>query len=201
MADFVIQNVILSFPALFEKKQIAGKGKPCYSVKCLIPKTNTEAVERVRQAIAQVYDTAKDDKLKGVVGVEYVDVPFYDGDKPKKNGTMHGEECKGHWVLNAKSYNRQPGVVDGDYNKVIDPDKVFSGEEAHVDLACYAYKGDESRGITFGLNNVMVLGTGEPLGVTTRSAEDAFAGLGSPNMAAQAGTVHGNIDPFTGQPM
>lgn len=176
--DIVIKNVTLSYPNLFEMKAKPGSDRLCYSVTCLIPKSDVDTKKKLDSVIHKVYEENKSDKLKGVKE-ERVAVTVYDGDGETPKGNDFGEECKGHWVLRANNYKRQPGVVDKNFNDVIDTSKVYAGVKAHVDLSVYAYKADMSRGISFGLSNVMVLGEGEPIAGTARSAAEAFKGLGS----------------------
>lgn len=200
MSQFVIRDVILSYPELFEMKAIKGNdnSRECYSCTVLIPKTNTAAVQQVQQAMQEVFGAAQADKLKGY-SYEHIKKAFYDGDGVRNSGKEFGEECKGHWVLTAKSYNYAPGVVDEHCNPVMDKSKVYSGVVANVDLSCYAYKAPTAAGLTFGLSNVQVLGKGERIGATVRSATEAF-GAPTPNMADMAGTTV-QYDPQTGQPI
>src|SRR5690606_23668166 len=61
----VTGKVRLSFPHLFEPKQINGEGDPKYSVMLLIPKDDTETIGRLRAAEEQAATNGKAGKFQG----------------------------------------------------------------------------------------------------------------------------------------
>lgn len=137
----------------------------------LIPKTDKATKAKIDEAIREVYDENKSTKFKGLL-FEEIQTPLHDGDGRKPKGGAYGEECKGHWVLNASSKNK-PGVVDGDRKPVTDATKIWAGEYGRVAINFYAYEVSGNKGVACGLNGVQCLGYGDPIDGRI-SAEDAF---------------------------
>jgi hypothetical protein len=87
------------------------------------------------------------------------------------NGGEYGDECKGHYVLNASSKNK-PGVVDAALQPIIEPTEFYSGCYGRASLNFFAYNQAGNRGIGCGLNNLQKLADGEPLGGKSRPEDD-----------------------------
>ena len=103
--------------------------------------------------------------------------PVHDGDGQRPRGGDYGRECKGHWVINVKS-QRRPGVVDADMDEVIEASEFESGDYCKVSLNAYGYDVSGNKGVSFGLNNVMVMEKGEPLGNVSTPEDDFGADAG-----------------------
>lgn len=174
-------EVRLSYPQLF-KPRAAKEGQDAkYSVEILIPKTDTKTMAKIRAAQNEAATDEKGVKTLGTSvptwGAEKFPAKKWldtvrDGDDEEENDGR--PERKGHWFMNVRSDARfKPGVVDKNLDKVIDESEVYGGVFARVSMTAYPFAG-EQKGISFGLNNVQVLGKGESFGAARESAEDEF---------------------------
>jgi hypothetical protein len=100
--------------------------------------------------------------------------PLRDGDTERD--TEKYSEYKGHYFINANTYNR-PGVVDAQKNDIIDKSELYSGCYGRVSIMPAAYNVDGNKGIKFYLNNVQKLADGEPLGGSASNAADDFTAV------------------------
>lgn len=141
-----------------------------YGATLIIPKTDTVTVAQINAAIeaAKVAGAAK-----GIRNAKNFPSPLRDGDGPKPRGGEYGPECKGCWVLSSSS-KRQPKVVDRRVQPILDPDEIYSGMWAIVDInfACFSVTGNS--GISCYLNNVQKIRDDEPLGGSAPRPEDVF---------------------------
>jgi hypothetical protein len=62
---------------------------------------------------------------------------------------------------------------------------VVSGDYVKLSVNAYAYDAVGNKGVAFGLNNVLLVAKGEPLGAPRMSAADEF-GIGGGGQAAAA---------------
>lgn len=172
-----INNVRFSYTHLFTP--VAPFGNPTadkvYSTVILIPKSNKEAVAALNREIDQVKQQGAQSKWGGTIP-QYLTLPVHDGDGQKPRGGEYGEECRGCWVLNAKSRN-QPFVVDRQVQPIIDPTEVYSGMWGNVSLSLFPYSNSGNTGIGVGLNGVQKTRDDAPLGGERISAEDAFTAV------------------------
>lgn len=161
-----------SYCHLWEPKSING-GDPRYSLSVLIPKSDTETVEKIRRGIETAYHEGEA-KLKGksaLPPLSALKTPLRDGDLERPDDPAYA----GCWFLNANS-DRAPGIVDANAQPILDRNEVYSGCYGRVSLSFYAFNTNGNRGIACGLNNVQKLRDGEPLG-GQMSAEQEFAGM------------------------
>jgi hypothetical protein len=101
--------------------------------------------------------------------------PLRDGDTERD--TDKYPEYKGHYFINANTYNK-PSVVDAKMNDIIDKSELYSGCFGRVSIMPAAYNVDGNKGIKFYLNNVQKLAEGEPLGGAGASnASDDFTAV------------------------
>ena len=141
-----------------------------YGAMLIIPKSDTATVKQINDAI----ETArKEGAAKGIRNAKNFPSPLRDGDGQKPRGGEYGPECKGCWVLNSSS-KRQPKVVDRRVQPILDPDEIYSGMWAIVDInfACFAVQANS--GISCYLNNVQKIRDDEPLGGSAARPEDVF---------------------------
>jgi hypothetical protein len=165
---FVTGKVRFSFVHVFEPAETLN-GSMKYSVSILIPKTDKETVDRFNKA----FDATKQ-----------ANAAYWGGSVPKnlKGGLRDGDVEKedpvyaGHYFINASANaTNQPGVVDANLNPIIDPSEFYSGCYGRASIDMYPYDVSGTRGIAFGLNNVMKLEDGEKLGGAVSSAAADFA--------------------------
>jgi hypothetical protein len=163
-------KVRLSYAHLFEPHAIEGN-EPKYSVSVIIPKTDTDTLKAVKEAVEQ----AKKDGVSKFGGKipPTLKTPLRDGDAERPDD----EAYKNCYFLNASS-KQKPGVVDKNVQPVLDQSEVYSGCYGRLTLNFYAFSASGNKGIAAGLGNVQKLEDGEPLGGFTR-AEDDFDSIES----------------------
>jgi len=145
--------------------------EPKYSVSLLIPKSDTRTLAAIKAA-QEFAIAAKWPKRPAKLAST-----LHDGDGVKeKTGEPYTEECKGHWVMSVSS-KVKPGVVDANLQSVMDASEVRSGDYARVSINAYCYDTSGNRGVSFGLNNVQKLATGDALGAGRTRAEDDFTAV------------------------
>ena len=143
-----------------EKNDLSGKDE--YSCMVLIPKSDTKAVNAVKNAIMMAIKGKFGDKKPNGLRI-----PLRDGDKDGDGGVPSGAQAGtspygDHYFVNAKN-TRKPGVVD-EYNvKLIDSNKLVSGDYVIAALNAFGYS-NKSKGVAFSLNGIQKVRTGEPLG-------------------------------------
>lgn len=175
--QFTTGRIRFSYPNVFTPHAAAAGQEAKYSMCVLIPKTDKATKAKIDEAIREVYEENKSTKFKGLL-FEEIQTPLHDGDGRKPKGGAYGEECKGHWVLNASSKNK-PGVVgpergpEGKFLPQTDPTKVWAGEYGRVAINFYAYEVSGNKGVACGLNGVCCFCYGAPIDGRI-AAEDAF---------------------------
>lgn len=168
MSKVVTGKVRFSYVNVFEPKDMGGELK--YSVAVLIPKADTDTYNRLLAEINKIAQEAISEVFGGIMPANLA-MPIYDGDGLKPSGESYGQECKGHWVINAKSSNA-PDVVDANCNFIINKNEFYSGCYGRVSLNFYAYNKNGNKGIGCGLGNVQKLEDGQPLDGRTTALED-----------------------------
>ena len=175
---------ILSWPHLAELEARNGNSKPKVSTAVLVPKTDTATIEALKAAVheaaAEKWGTKVPKSLR---------TPLKDGDNSDY------EEQAGHITFNASSIRRVP-IVGTDLLPFSDEriaEEVYGGQKARVAVRAFAYEVDGSKGVSFGLQMVQVLGGGERFGGGPASAESLF-GPAQPS----AGQPAAGDDPLAG---
>lgn len=169
----VTEKVRLSYVHLFEPYTSKPTQEPRYSVTILIPKSDKRTLAKIEKAFAAAAETGKTKHFGGRIPPN-LKTTLHDGDE--EADVERNPEYAGHMYM-AMSSKQRPGVVDASLNPVMDPTQVYSGCYGRVSMNAFAYSG-ESKGLSFGLDNVMFLGDGEPLGGVKTRAEDDFAEFG-----------------------
>ena len=164
-------NIRWNYANVWQSKSING-GTPKCSVSLIIPKTDTDTVNKVKVAIQAAYDEGES-KLKSngksVPSLSIIKTPLRDGDLERPDD----EAYKNSYFINANS-STAPGVVDADRQPIIDTSEVYSGVYGRASINFYAFNSNGNKGIACGLNNLQKIKDGEPLGGKSR-AEDDFA--------------------------
>ena len=100
--------------------------------------------------------------------------PLRDGDtEVKSDGGPLGPEYAGHYFFNTKSTTK-PGAVDAHGHDILGSQDIVSGDYGRVSLNAYAYDQAGNKGVSYGLNNIMLLAKGESLGGAKPSAASDF---------------------------
>lgn len=144
--------------------------EPKYSVSLLIPKKDTLTVKKIEKAIQAALEAGKEKKFGGKIPKVFKS-PLRDGDIEREDD----ENYVGHYFVNANS-TRQPGIVDSDKEDILDKDEFYSGCYGKASINFFAFNSNGNRGVACGLNNLMKLSDGEPLGGKVSSAQEDFAG-------------------------
>ena len=163
----------VSFPEVFEAKSFQG-GKPKFSVVMLFDgKENIDALKDLaKRAIAKKWGDKPPAALKS---------PFKDGNLKDYEG------YKGCIYASANSLY-PPGVVDEVKQPIINRNDFYAGCYAVASVNAFAYDTAGNVGVSFGLQNIMKVNDGEPLG-GGESAEAAFESIPLPD--GEAGVAGG----------
>lgn len=96
--------------------------------------------------------------------------PFRDqGEKMKFGGFTPG--CV---FINATSKYKPP-VIDANHNPIVDPAKAYPGVWAICSVNAYAFKDPRKKGVSFGLQSVMLIGDDEKFGGAAPDPKKTFA--------------------------
>ena len=166
-------NTRWSYVNVWDPKSING-GEPKYSISLIIPKTDTETIRKIKDAIRAAYEEGLN-KLRGnsrtAPDLESLKLPLRDGDKERKDDPNYA----GCMFINANS-KTPPDIVDAGMNHIIERSKVYSGVYGKASITLYAFNTNGNKGIACGLGNIQKIADGEPLGGKT-NAKDDFSSL------------------------
>lgn len=178
-------EVRFSYVNLLKPRESNFGGAPKFSVTLLIPKQDSETKQKIDAAIEAAKELGRVNKWNGVIP-PVVSTPLHDGDGVKADGTPFGEECRGHWVINASSsVDQPPKIVDLNLNPILDPTEIYSGMYGRIAIVFAPYFAQGKKGIGCYLSvNVQKTRDGEPLGATAPAAADDF-GSGAPQVNQQ----------------
>ena len=164
------KNTIFSYLTVNEPKTPIGGGTPKYSVSLIIPKSDTETIQKIRKAIRAAYEEGQN-RLKGnskfLPALEDLKTPLRDGDKERPGD----EAYKDAYFLNASSTSK-PGLVGRDCTPLIDSSEWYSGISGKASINFFAFNTNGNRGIACSLNNLQKLKDGTPLGGHSRPEDD-----------------------------
>lgn len=167
-----LDNVRLSFPALFEATQYKGQGAFNYSAKFLVP-TGSDTHKAILAAIETVAREKWPKKYEAMLEEFRPDrkaYPYIDGKRVTYDGT------DGMWVLSAKRKLEQgrPVVVDQDKNTLLPADgKPYSGCFVNASVEFWAQDGD-TKGIRCTLRGVQFVRDGDSFSGASKPTEDEF---------------------------
>lgn len=161
---------ILSFPHLFTARAVDANSDPKFSVNVLVPKNDPQ--------VAQIQQALETEKANGFPSgfppngkVFLKDLAVEQPNKP--------ELANYYEIRSSSPADSRPHVVDGNYNKIVDPGDVYPGCVAYVNINTFSYNKPMSKGIAAGLNGVMLTGEEGALGrLDSRpSVEEMFQGV------------------------
>lgn len=166
MSKKVVTGVVrLSYAHVWEPAKIGENGKEKYSVSLIIPKSDTETLNKINQAI--------DEAIKEGVGKFGGKIPNRASLKlPLRDGEEKDDPAyENSYFLNANS-NTAPQIVDKNVEPILDRGECVSGDYARVSLSFYAYNVNGNKGVAVGLGNIQVIRKGEPLGGKSNAQSD-----------------------------
>lgn len=161
----VTGEVRFSYVHVFEPYSVDPAQEARYSAALLIPKDDTETLNKIKAAIeaAKVAGAA----TWGGKVPPNLKMPIRDGDTDRPDQP----EYAGHYFINARSKTK-PGVVDAQLNPIIDSEEFYSGCYGRASINFYGYNVSGNRGIAAGLNNIQKLRDGDYLGGRSRPEDD-----------------------------
>ena len=126
---------------------------------------------QIEEAIEEAKEYGKTAKWGGKIP-RNLKIAFQDGDDTDIDKYPENE---GHYLLNARS-KKKVGLVDMDRQPILDPDEIYSGCWAYVSVTSFAYD-NESKGVSFFLNNIMKARDDEPFGSGASTPDEDFADI------------------------
>ena len=158
-------NTRLSYFHGWEPTSI-NNGPERYSVSVLIPKSDTETVKAINDAI----DAAIEEGVAKFGGKKpnkaAIKLPLRDGDTERDD-----EAYKGHDFIEANR-TTPPQIVDKYVKPILDRNEVYSGCYARVSLNFYAFNSNGNKGVACGLGNIRKVRDGESLGGRSSATDD-----------------------------
>ena len=140
-----------------------------FRTSALIPKTDKDLIKQIEDAIEEAKEYGKSAKWGGKIP-RNLKIAFQDGDDTDIDKYPENE---GHFLINARS-KKKVGLVDSDRQPILDADEIYSGCWAYISISSFAYN-NESKGVSFFLNNIMKARDDERFGGGTSSPDDDFA--------------------------
>ena len=140
-----------------------------YRTSILIPKKDKVLIGQIEEAIEEAKNYGKTAKWGGKIP-RNLKIAFQDGDDTDLDKYPENED---HMILNARS-KKKVGLVDMDRQPILDPDEIYSGCWAYVSVTSFAYD-NESKGVSFFLNNIMKARDDERFGGGSSSPDEDFA--------------------------
>lgn len=174
MAQFKVKG-ILSYPHLFQPRAVQPGDDPKYSVVVLIPDTDPQ--------LAQILQVQEQEKANGFPSGFPATGKVFCKPSTEKPGY--------HQISGGAKADRKPVVVDVNMQPVMDPGAAYAGSIAWVQFNTFTYNQPVNKGVSAGLNGVMLTGEEGALGRLDNrpTAEQMFADVvngGTPAPAQQA---------------
>lgn len=177
----------LSFPYLAEQRKNRNTNEPdgygCQAIvkkSDITPEFQKEFRSVVKQALIKKFGDGVPDKIKELMKRNPV-YPMRDGDDKTQFDTWR-EEYAGCWVTNLNSGKYAPGcLVKRTGDKALSKEEIlkefYPGCYCIATINAYAYDNSGNKGASIGLQNILKVSEGEPLGVTKNSASNDFEDL------------------------
>ena len=160
----VIVPCRFSYLHCWEPNAVNG-GDPKYSVSAIIPKSDTETVEKIKKAIEQAKNDSTS-KWGGKIPAN-LKLPLRDGDIDRPEDEAYADS----YFFNANS-RQAPQVVDKNVQPILEQPGVYSGCYGRISVNFYGFNNNGNRGIAAGLGNIQKLRDGESLGGRSNADED-----------------------------
>ena len=161
-------KVRLSYVHIFTPQTAPNSDKAKYSCSVIIDKNDKKTLAAIKAAVDAAIQTGKNSKWNGKIP-PVLKKPLRDGDVERPDDPAYA----GAYFFNCSS-DRKPGIVDANLQAILDPLEVYSGCYGRVNVSFYPFDASGNRGVAAGLNHVMKLADGEPLGGSAPTVEAAF---------------------------
>lgn len=178
ITNVITGKVRLSYFKAFEG-ELNDEGVLVYGSSILIPKSDKATLKKIKEAIDAAKAEGKDKFWKGKIPAN-LKTPLRDGDTERPDDAAYAD----HYFLNASSRKRKPGIAkpigknpDGTtkFEEISDSTEVYSGCYARVSLNFFPFNAKGNVGVGAGLNNIVKVQDGEPLGGSAPSVSSEFA--------------------------
>jgi len=163
----VTGKVRFSYAQVFKASSYNG-GAEKFSVVCLIPKSDTKTIKKIKDAIEEAKRQGVESKWGGKEPKNLWN-PLRDGDEEKAD---EHPEYTGMYFITAKS-DRRPVIVDKDLEEILDPDEFYSGCWGRASINFYPYD-NTTKGVAAGLNRLQKLKDDTRFGGDSGSVEEDF---------------------------
>lgn len=163
-------KVLLSFLHVFEPKAINDGDDEKYSVSVIINKKDKYTLAAYRAAIKAVEDKVFKEKYKGIKPKKWKN-PLRDGDDEDED---RDDSYANSFFIGANS-KRRPKLYDKNLEPITDDEELYSGCYGRVCINFYAYDVGGNRGVAAGLESIMKISDGTPLGGGGGNPEEDFA--------------------------
>lgn len=185
-----LKDVRLTFPQLFDAKQVNGQGEPKFSAAFLIPRNHPQLAEiqkAITEAATAKWGTKAPEVLKQLKAADRL--PVHDGD-----GKSDYEGYAGNLFVNASNKIR-PLVIDGSRAPLTASDgKPYSGCYVNAIVELWAQDNQFGKRVNASLLGVQFVRDGERLAGGTVAAADDFEAI--PEKAVQKTGTGGAADLF-----
>ena len=170
----VTGTVRLSYAHIFEP-QVNEDGSEKYSVSLLIPKTDTETINKIKKAVNEAKEIGKTSKWSNKIPSN-CKLPLRDGDVEREDDEVY----KNHYFVTATSKTK-PDIriykgkkADGKpiLEETDNSTEVYSGCYARDSVNFYPFDAKGNKGVACGLNSIVKVMDGEALGGRSSADED-----------------------------
>ena len=156
---------ILSYPHLFTPRAVQQGDEPKFGVVVLI-RDNDPQLQAILALMEQEKKNGFPSGFPNTGKVFCKPSPDYPG---------------WHQICGGANADQRPAVVDEQFTPITDPGRVFAGQVAHVSFNTFTYSMPVNKGVSAGLNGVMITNeTGELGRIDGRpTVEKMFEGVGT----------------------
>ena len=158
----VTPEITCSFPYLFEVSDYTGK----YGLSIPIPEDEKEFIKKLNNCIGNAAENKWGKTSRKEIGKKIAS-PLRSGNDEKGDDEVYQDT-----VFFSANSNKRPGVVDKGVNPVMDQEDVYPGCIIRASVIFYAYDFKGKKGVACGLQNVMKVKDGTPLGGKSNPADD-----------------------------
>ena len=158
--------VRFSYLYIWEPRVERDGQKPKYSASLIIPKSDKKTLKKIKAAIEHAKEQGKNNKFGGKIPAG-LETPLHDGDEKRPDDEAYANS----YYVNAKSYTA-PNIVDNDRNVIMDQDEIYSGCYGRASINFYPFNVRGKQGIACGLNHLMKVKDGKPLGGRSTAEAD-----------------------------
>ena len=135
----VTGKVRFSYLHVWEPAAVEEGSQKKYSVSLIIPKSDTDTVARIKNAIQSALEAGKA-KFGGKIPAS-LKLPLRDGDIERADDDAYLNS----WFLNANS-SKQPGIVDQNVQPILRQDELYSGCYGRASINFFAFNTNGNKG-------------------------------------------------------